>query len=162
LALTLASRGSLLWPALAISWFSTGCCALGATSLMADQSGCRPFRAGMSFSTLATSCWPALEVPSQMANVVAALMCDDLALTARPGNGMATAGNGLGLATPAPEMAAVMPSVVSYCIYQVPIMTMASLPDRKALSASGYCCTPSAPGSMIPSEKSCFQMDSVL
>ena len=55
-----------------------------------------------------------------------------------------------------------MPAWVSYCMYQVPIMTMAYLPDRKSLLASGYCCTPSAPVSMIPSLNISFQMVSAL
>ena len=78
------------------------------------------------------------------------------------GNGMATIVNGFGLATPAAEIAGGMPAWVAYCMYQVPIMTIAYLPDRKSLLASGYCCTPSAPGSMIPSVNSSFQMVSAL
>src|ERR1700689_4729848 len=64
----------------------------------------------------------------------------------------------LGLEIPAAEMAALRPAWVSYCMYQVPIMTMAYLPDMKSLLASGYCWTPSAPFSMMPSPNSCFQM----
>lgn len=55
-------------------------------------------------------------------------------------------------------MAFVLPSTVEYCMYQVPIITMAYLPDMKPLLASGYCCTPSAPSCMIPSSNSFFQM----
>ena len=58
----------------------------------------------------------------------------------------------------AAEIAALMPAVVSYCMYQVPIMTMAYLPDMKSLLASGYCWTPSAPFSMMPSLNSDFQI----
>ena len=48
-------------------------------------------------------------------------------------------GNGLGFATPAPEMPATAPALVAYWVYQVPIMTMAYLPDMNLLLASGYC-----------------------
>src|ERR1700749_1078524 len=78
------------------------------------------------------------------------------------GNGIATIVNGFGLATPAAAIAGDMPAWVAYCMYQVPIMTIAYLADRKSLLASGYCCRPSAPGSMIPSVKSSFQMVSAL
>ena len=37
-------------------------------------------------------------------------------------------------------------------------MIIAYLPVRNSLLASGYCCTPSDPGSMIPSENRPFQM----
>ena len=49
-----------------------------------------------------------------------------------------------------------------YWVYQVPIMTIAYLPVRKALLASGYCCAPTAPDCMMPSENSCCQMARVL
>src|SRR6266487_5675342 len=77
---------------------------------------------------------------------------------ATSGNGMAIMVNGFGLPTPAAEIAAGMPAAVAYCMYQVPIMTMAYLPETKSLLASGYCCRPSAPFSMIPSLNICFQM----
>src|SRR5690348_17702025 len=85
-------------------------------------------------------------------------MVAGLAPPATFGNGMATIVNGFGLATPAAEIAGGMPAAVSYCMYQVPIMTIAYFPLRKSLFASGYCWTARAPGSMIPSVNSSFQM----
>src|ERR1700735_3673424 len=76
---------------------------------------------------------------------------------ATSGNGMAIMVSVLGVPTPAAEMAGGMPAWVAYCMYQVPIMTIASLLDMNRLFASGYCWTTSAPGSMIPSLNSCFQ-----
>src|ERR1700678_3059897 len=67
-------------------------------------------------------------------------------------------GNGFGLLTPAACSADVKPLLVTLAVYQVPIMIMAYLPVRNSLLASGYCCTPSEPGSMMPSEKSPFQI----
>src|SRR5260370_1567171 len=64
----------------------------------------------------------------------------------------------LGWPTPAAEMAELRPDGVEYCMYQVPIITMAYLPDTKSLRASGYCCTPRAPFSMMPSLNSDFQV----
>src|SRR5579872_5072363 len=78
------------------------------------------------------------------------------------GKEIGTAVKFAGWAIPAPEIPALMPDWVSFCMYQVPIITMAYLPLRKSLLASGYCCTPSAPFSMIPSLNICFQMVSAL
>ena len=79
-------------------------------------------------------------------------------MPATSGNAIGSEVKFFGLETPAAEIAALMPAAVSYCMYQVPIMTMASLPDMKSLFASGYCCTPSAPDSMMPSVNSDFQI----
>ncbi len=57
---------------------------------------------------------------------------------ATSGNAIGMIGNGLAPATPAAEIPAVIPEVVAYCMYQVPIMTMAYFPVRKSLLASGY------------------------
>ncbi len=75
---------------------------------------------------------------------------DGLPLPATSGNGIETTGNGFAFATPAAETADVAPATVEYCMYHVPIMTIAVLPERKSLFTSGYCCTPSAPGCMMP------------
>src|SRR5579863_9895393 len=77
------------------------------------------------------------------------------------GNATGRIGNGFGLLTPAACNAEVRPLLVTFAVYQVPIMIIAYLPVRKSLLPSGYCCTPSEPGSMMPSEKSRFQIVSV-
>ena len=58
---------------------------------------------------------------------------------ATSGNAIGTIGNGWAPLTPAAPRAAVIAFVVAYCVYQVPIMTMAYLPVRKSLLPSGYC-----------------------
>lgn len=70
--LTVASRGSEEAAALVISWLSAGFCSEGSTRLMFDQLGSMPFSDAMSSSAFATCCCPAVEVPSQTANLVAA------------------------------------------------------------------------------------------
>jgi hypothetical protein len=48
-------------------------------------------------------------------------------------------GKGFAPETPAALSAAVIAFSVEYWVYQVPIMTIAYLPVRKSLLASGYC-----------------------
>src|SRR6201996_7635240 len=143
--LTVASRGSSLATELVISLDGAGCWALLLTRPVSDHLGWMPLSAATSSRALATTCWPAVDVPSQTANVVAAFWFLDLALTARPKSESpysapvcpvpATSGNAigmivkfLGLFTPAAEIAELIPAAVAYCMYQVPIIIMAYLP----------------------------------
>ena len=65
---------------------------------------------------------------------------------------------GVGLVTPAAVIPFTMVSLTVFEVYQLPIMTMAYLPDRKRLFASGYWLRPAAPSCMIPSSKRDFQL----
>jgi raffinose/stachyose/melibiose transport system substrate-binding protein len=62
-----------------------------------------------------------------------------IANSVEPGYWIGTMGNGFAPDTPAALSAAVTAFSVAYWVYQVPIMTIAYLPVRKSLLASGYC-----------------------
>src|SRR5579872_1931215 len=82
LALTVESRGSELVDVLLMSCWRFDCWTEPLTSGTVDQSGCMPPRDGMSFRRFPTTCCPAVEVVSQVANVVAAAWWLDLLFTA--------------------------------------------------------------------------------